>query len=52
MARGVRRNLLRGRENDPLQITQDSRGEDLFLEINILRAASGDLLCERYHLVG
>ena len=43
MNRGVRRNLLRGRENDFLQISQDSRNEDLFWGFNILRTISWDL---------
>ena len=32
-----------GCENDFLQTLRDCRGENLFLEINVLRAISGDL---------
>ena len=44
IGRSVRRNLLRGScKNDFLLISRDNRGKNLFLQINILSAISGDL---------
>ena len=46
-------NLVEGeRENDFLQISGDSCGKDLFLEINILRAVSGDLFVTNTSTIG